>query len=174
MVVDDAAAVERAARTADTAAGDCWVASSHLTHTVIVEQAARFRGTLAAAGKPMPADFPVLRNIVVAPDRETALREAGPALAESYRLFGKWGLFDEVTGESMNLDTLDELLADRVILGSPEECAAHIVSLCRDCGANRIVARVQWMGMDQAVVLRTIELLASEVRPRVEAALSSA
>lgn len=167
-----AKAVERAAGIADTSLGDSWVASSHLTHDVIVEQAQRFRSALTALDKPLPTDFPVLRNIVVAPDRATALREAGPALAESYKLFGEWGLFREVVGKPTDELALDELLADRVILGSPEECAESIAALCQDSGANRIVARVQWMGMDQRVVLRSIALLAERVRPLVESALA--
>ena len=166
-----ASAVERAARLADTTIGDSWVASSHLTQDVIESQARLFRQTLQHLGKPMPAEFPVLRNIVVAPDRATALRDAGPALAESYQLFGKWGLFREVVGSGKDQLELEELLNGRVIMGSPEECAETLVDLCTACGTNRLIARAQWMGMDQHVVLRTIELLATRVRPMVEAAM---
>jgi alkanesulfonate monooxygenase SsuD/methylene tetrahydromethanopterin reductase-like flavin-dependent oxidoreductase (luciferase family) len=81
-------AVRRAAKIADPPLGDTWVASSHLKNRVIAEQATTFRGALAEQGKPVPADFPVLRNIVVAPDRETAIRDVGPAIAESYKVFG--------------------------------------------------------------------------------------
>ena len=63
-------------------------------------------------------------------------------------------------------------MAGRVIIGSPDECAEELVTLARDTGCTRIVARVQWMGMDQSIVLRTIRLLAEQVRPRVESALS--
>ena len=59
----------------------------------IADQAAVFKAALAAQRKPAPTDFPVLRNIVVAPDRQTAIRDVGPAIAESYRIFGNWGLF---------------------------------------------------------------------------------
>jgi alkanesulfonate monooxygenase SsuD/methylene tetrahydromethanopterin reductase-like flavin-dependent oxidoreductase (luciferase family) len=164
-------AVERAAELADTALGDSWVASSHLTQDVIEAQARTFRDKLASLGKPVPANFPVLRNIVVAPDKKTALKEAGPALSESYQVFGEWGLFREVVGAGKDQLELEELLANRVVLGSPEECAENLVALCRECGTNRVIARVQWMGMDQRVVLRTIELLANEVRPLVKAEL---
>jgi len=90
--------VERAAELADTSAGDTWVASSHLTEPVIVEQAEAFGARLAELGKPRPADFPLLRNIVVAEDRATALREAVPYLQASYKVFDGWGLFTEVVG----------------------------------------------------------------------------
>ena len=69
----------------------------------------------------------VLHNIVVAPDRDTAIKGAGPYLAASYRMLGQWGL-------------------PRTIAGMPKD---------------------QWMGMEQRLVLRTIELLAERVLPLV-------
>ena len=64
----------------------------HLRRHVIVKQSNIFKDTLSEQGKQIPADFPVLRNIVVAKDRETALREVGPAIAASYNVFTNWGL----------------------------------------------------------------------------------
>jgi alkanesulfonate monooxygenase SsuD/methylene tetrahydromethanopterin reductase-like flavin-dependent oxidoreductase (luciferase family) len=106
-----------------------------------------------------------LRNIVVAPDRATALREAGPFLEASYRVFGQWGLFTEVVGAGKSQLDLAELIAGRVVIGSPEECAGDLVRLARMTGFTRLIARVQWMGMDQRIVRRTIELLAERVLP---------
>ena len=37
-------------------------------------------------------------NTVGAPDRGAALREGGPFLEASYRVFGQWGLFSKVVG----------------------------------------------------------------------------
>ena len=77
-------AVRRAALLAEPEHGDSWVASSHLRRHVIVKQAAIFKHTLSEQGKQIPTDFPVLRNIVVAKDRETALRGSAalcPSLA---------------------------------------------------------------------------------------------
>jgi alkanesulfonate monooxygenase SsuD/methylene tetrahydromethanopterin reductase-like flavin-dependent oxidoreductase (luciferase family) len=165
--------VERAARLADTSLGDSWVASSHLGEAAIIQQARAFGEQLEALGKPRPPDFPLLRNIVVAPDRATAVREAGPYLEASYRVFGQWGLFTNVVREPTGTPDLPELLAGRVILGSPEECAEDLVRLARATGCTRLVARVQWMGMDQRIVLRTIELLAGEVLPLVERELGA-
>jgi alkanesulfonate monooxygenase SsuD/methylene tetrahydromethanopterin reductase-like flavin-dependent oxidoreductase (luciferase family) len=139
---------------------------------VITEQAAVFRDTLAELGKPMPREFPLLRNIVVAPDRETALREAGPFIAASYRVFGKWGLFTDVVGSGKEQLDMEELIDGRVILGSPEDCAEELVRLAQATGFTRLVARVHWLGMDQRQVLRTIELLAGSVLPLIEKELA--
>jgi alkanesulfonate monooxygenase SsuD/methylene tetrahydromethanopterin reductase-like flavin-dependent oxidoreductase (luciferase family) len=166
------ASVARAARLADTALGDSWVASSHLVGSVITEQAAVFCDTLAGLGKPMPAEFPLLRNVVVGLDRATALRDAGPFIAASYQVFGKWGLFTDVVGSGKPQLDLDELIDGRVILGSPEECADELVRLAQATGFTRLVARVHWLGMDQRQVLRTIELLAGHVLPLIEKELA--
>ena len=166
-------AVARAATLADTALGDSWVASSHLTEEVITAQAQVFRGRLQELGKPMPREFPLLRNIVVAPDKETAIREAGPFIADSYRIFGEWGLFTNVVGSGKEQLEFEELLAGRVIIGSPEDCAEEIVRLAKATGCTRFVARNQWYGMDQRTTLRTIELLATEVKPLVDKALAA-
>jgi len=163
-----AAAVERVARLANPALGDSWVASSHLTHELIATQAAVFRQALAAQGKPFPSELPVLRNIVVAPDRETAVSDAGPYLAASYRILGQWGLPTTIAGTPKDRAELTELLAGRVVIGGPEECAEELTRLVRTVGLGRLVCRVQWLGMEQRLVLRTIELLAERVMPLVK------
>lgn len=164
-------AVARAAEIAEPALGDTWVASSHLVDRVISKQSAVFRRRLEELGKPMPAEFPVLRNIVVAEDRRTALAEAGPFLAASYRVFGQWGLFTGPVGAKKEQLELEELIAGRVILGSPEECAEALIALQKESGFTRLVARVQWLGMDQRIVLRTIRLLGETVWPMVTKAV---
>ena len=68
---------------------------------------------------------------------------------------------------------LPELLAGRVIIGGPEECALELARLARAVEFDRLVCRVQWMGMPQPAVLRTIELLAQRVRPLLDAAIAS-
>lgn len=167
-----AKAVERVARLADTSLGDSWVSSSHLTKDVIVEQANVFRETLASLGKDLPTEFPLMRNIVVAPDKETAIREVGPYLAASYRVFGQWGLFTDVVGSGKQQLEFEELLAGRVVLGSPEEVAEELAQLARETGYTRLLARFQWLGMEQRMVLRTIELLGDKVLPMLHSALA--
>ena len=166
------AAVRRAAAIADPALGDSWVASSHLKNDVITQQANIFKETLADLGKALPADFPVLRNIVVAQDRQTAIRDAGPAIAESYSIFGDWGLFTGVVGDAKPHPQFDELINDRFIIGSPIEVAEEIVNLMKVTGCNRLVTRIQWVSMEHAHVMRTIELLGNEVAPEVRKALA--
>ena len=162
-----AKAVARAADLADPTLGDSWVASSHLVSDVITKQAGVFHDRLDELGKSRPQEFPLLRNIVVAEDRETALRDAGPFLEASYRIFGQWGLFTGPVGADKEQLDIEELIAGRVIIGSPDECAEQLSALKAGTDFTRLVARVQWLGMDQDIVLRTIKLLGEEVAPNV-------
>ncbi len=114
----------------------------------------------------------MLRNIVVAADRGTVIRDVGPAIAESYRILGNWGLFTGVVGDANTHPEFEDLIADRFIIGSPEECAAQIADLMRTTGCNRLVTRIRWAGMEHRYVMRTIELLGSKVAPLVDKALA--
>ena len=165
-------AVRRAARLAEPELGDSWVASSHLRRHVIVRQAQVFKESLHELGKPLPKEFPVLRNIVVAKDRETALRDVGPHIAASYQVFGQWGLFSGVVGERKAESEFDELLRGRFVIGSPEECAEDLTSLMQETGCNRLITRIQWLGMEHRHVMRTIELLGDKVAPMMRKALA--
>jgi len=162
------AAVKRAASLAETQRGDTWVASSHLKTDVVIQQASVFKATLAELGKPAPEDFPILRNIVVAPDRRTAIRDAGPAIAESYNIFGDWGLFTDVVGDAKLHPDFEELINGRFVIGSPEEAAEEITRIFKVTGCTRLVCRIQWVGMDHRHVMRTIELLGDKVGPLVD------
>lgn len=166
-------AVRRAARLAEPQFGDSWVASSHLRGRVIIKQAQIFKDSLTELGKPLSSDFPVLRNIVVAPDRGTAIRDVGPAIAASYKVFGDWGLFTNVVGDTKAHPEFDDLLRDRFIIGSPEECAEELTRLMQETGCNRLITRIQWLGMEHAHVMRTIELLGEKVAPLLRKALAS-
>jgi len=51
------------------------------------------------------------------------------------------------------------------VLGSPETCAAILADHVNRLGAEHFVCRLQWPGMPQAQVSRSMRLLATEVMP---------
>ena len=165
-------AIARAAQLADTEIGDSWVVSSHLKREVLIKQSKIFKQGLSEQGKPLPTDFPMLRNIVVAADRDTAIRDVGPAIAASYKVFGGWGLFTDVIGEQKPQPEFDNLINDRFIIGAPEQCAEEIAGLMQETGCNRLVTRIQWLSMDHRHVMRTLELIGDKVAPMIDKALA--
>ena len=65
----------------------------------------------------------------------------------------------------------EELAKDRFIVGDADEVAAEMVRYHERLGVNHIIMSVQGVGMPQAQVLDTFELLAADVFPQVRDAL---
>ena len=156
------AAVERAARM-----GDAWVINPHATLGVLRDQVGLYKKTLEAAGKPFPAELPIIKELHVAPDRHIALQECRPYLEAKYGAYAAWGQDKALPqGESFH-QGFEDLARDRFIIGDPDDCVREIRRCAETLGAGCFIFRIQWPGMPQAIVLRTIDLLAERVLPRL-------
>jgi alkanesulfonate monooxygenase SsuD/methylene tetrahydromethanopterin reductase-like flavin-dependent oxidoreductase (luciferase family) len=154
------AAVERSARMADA-----WVINPHAKLAILRQQMALYRKALAEAGKPFPAELPIIKELYVAPDRRTAIQECRPFLEAKYKAYGAWGQ-DKALPEGESFDVgFDELVQDRFIIGDPDDAIRELRRYADALGVNCFIFRIQWPGMAQAKVLRTIELLAARVMP---------
>jgi len=60
-------------------------------------------------------------------------------------------------------------MADRFIVGDPDDAVREIKRYAERLGTNCFIFRIQWPGMEQARVLRTITLLAERVFPALRA-----
>ncbi|MQA01785.1 MAG: LLM class flavin-dependent oxidoreductase [Streptosporangiales bacterium] len=150
--------------------GDAWLATSHLPPGDVATQAEQYRTYLSEAGRTLPATRPGLRNIYVGRTMESAIRDAGPYLTSSYSMFDSWGLFAEVLDQAG--DAVDyEKAAQRAVIGDPETVAAQLVDFVGASDVNLLLARTQWLGMDHRNIMASLELLATEVMPRVNSAL---
>jgi alkanesulfonate monooxygenase SsuD/methylene tetrahydromethanopterin reductase-like flavin-dependent oxidoreductase (luciferase family) len=156
-------AVARSARMADA-----WVINPHAKLSILERQMALYRKTLHDAGKPFPAEVPMIKELYVAPDRQTALRECRPFLEAKYQAYASWGQDKALPQEdSFNL-AFDELVRDRFVIGDPDDCVRELRRYIAALGVNCFIFRIQWPGMEQAKVLRTIELLAEHVVPTLQ------
>jgi alkanesulfonate monooxygenase SsuD/methylene tetrahydromethanopterin reductase-like flavin-dependent oxidoreductase (luciferase family) len=155
-------AVERAAEI-----GDTWVINPHATLATIERQMGLYRAALERVGKPFPDELPMMREICVAESREAALRLARPSLEQKYRAYVAWGQQRALPSDDDMTQAFDELLRDRFILGSPEECAEEVQRCIDETGANTMIFRVTWPGMPREGILSSLRLLAEQVRPRV-------
>jgi alkanesulfonate monooxygenase SsuD/methylene tetrahydromethanopterin reductase-like flavin-dependent oxidoreductase (luciferase family) len=154
------AAVERSARMADA-----WVINPHAKLDILRQQVALYRRALDKAGKPFPAEFPIIKELYVAADRRTALQECRPFLEAKYKAYGAWGQ-DKALPQGDHFDLgFEELVKDRFIIGDPEDCVRELRRYADALGVNCFIFRIQWPGMEQAKVLRSIELLAERVMP---------
>ena len=155
-------AVERAAEI-----GDTWVINPHATLATIARQMGLYRAALDRYGKPFPDELPLMREICVAESREAAMRLARPSLEQKYRAYVAWGQQRALPSDDDMTQAFDELLRDRFIMGSPEECADEVQRCIGETGANTMIFRVTWPGMPQEGILNSLRLLAEGVRPRI-------
>lgn len=119
------AAVLRAARMADS-----WTISGISSVEELRPQLAAYRGELGRLGRAVPAERPINRWVYVAEDRQTAIDEAMPVLAEWHRKRGAWG-WVQVRAEDGTLS--DAVLGSgRWIIGDPQDASSR--STC--CAAS--------------------------------------
>ena len=138
-------AIERAARLTDA-----WFINPHNTVATTARQMEVYKRALDKAGKPMPEELPMMREVVVGRSREEAIRTAEPYLMAKYRAYKEWGqdkVMPEGDGdfgqdyEDLLKDPLPVRLARRgggagssaIFAGSPStiSCSASSIRGCR-------------------------------------------
>jgi alkanesulfonate monooxygenase SsuD/methylene tetrahydromethanopterin reductase-like flavin-dependent oxidoreductase (luciferase family) len=160
-------AIRRAARLTDA-----WFVNPHNRIDTIARQMEVYKRELDACGKPFPAEFPMMREVVVAASREEAMRRAQPYLEAKYQAYHEWGQDKAMPAGDNDLGIdYDDLVKDRFLFGSPDEIAEQVLDLVRRFGVNHFVFGVQFPGMPQSMVLDEMQMLAEEVFPKVRAAL---
>ena len=153
-------AVRRAARL-----GDTWYINPHATFQTNLRQLDLYRGERERHGLPFPAEVPCRREIFCARDRKTALEMAGPYISEKYRLYAQWGQ-DKAMPEDERLDQpFEELLRDRFILGSPEECYEQLRPYWEQLGVNHFIFRTHFLGMPVSLAMQSIRMISTELLP---------
>jgi alkanesulfonate monooxygenase SsuD/methylene tetrahydromethanopterin reductase-like flavin-dependent oxidoreductase (luciferase family) len=157
------AAVVRSARMADA-----WVINPHAKLEILQQQMAIYRNALAAAGKPFPAELPIIKELYVAPDRRAALSECRPFLEAKYKAYAAWGQDKELPRGDHFGGAFEDLVRDRFVVGDPDDCARELSRYVEALGVTTFIFRVQWPGMEQAKVLRTIGLLGERVLPALK------
>lgn len=154
--------VERVARI-----GDAWTIAGHATLATLERQVALYRSALASEGKPFPPPrFGLGKELYIARDMDTALREALPYLATKYEAYAQWGQ-DSVlpTGETFHLP-IDQLRQDRFIVGDPAYCVEQIARHQERLHIQQMGFRLHWPGMPHARVMQAVQLLGEHVLPR--------
>jgi alkanesulfonate monooxygenase SsuD/methylene tetrahydromethanopterin reductase-like flavin-dependent oxidoreductase (luciferase family) len=153
-------AVKRAARL-----GDNWFINPHATMTTIKRQMGLYRDELARVGKPFPKVLPMIKEIFCAKDTQTALEMAGPYLANKYKTYASWGQDDVLPGEETFNQPFEDLLQDRFVLGSPEDCYEQLRPCWEELGVSYFFFRTHWSGMPLGHALSSIRLISDELMP---------
>ena len=157
-------AIRRAARW-----GYPWLINPHATVPMVAGQWTGYKEALEKAGNPVPDVLPMMREMYVAADRETAYIESQPYLEAKYAAYAAWGQDKALPGEESFSVPYRDLAQDRFLLGSPDDVVSELTRYNAELGVNMMIFRMQWPGMPHEQVLKQIELLGREVVPRVAA-----
>src|SRR5437016_7895087 len=135
-------------------------------------------GKAKAGAKPDPNDWRVARTIFVADDEKTARRYAIEDAASPYRYY--WDklrgnmmrarrhvIFKRHESEDDSAVTLERLLDELVIWGTPAKVADEILRLREQAGpfGEIVYAGMDWV--EPKLARRSMELMATEVMPRI-------
>jgi alkanesulfonate monooxygenase SsuD/methylene tetrahydromethanopterin reductase-like flavin-dependent oxidoreductase (luciferase family) len=147
------AGIARAARV-----GDAWMVGPRVGVTELGGQLARYREGLRAAGKPVEREYPIFREVVVAPSDAGAREDAERYLRAKYDAYAAWRYTES---------SFETLLRDAFIVGDPVRCVETIERYGAEFGITYLLARVQWPGAGQDDALRRIRLLGERVLPKL-------
>ncbi len=153
-------AVRRAARL-----GDTWFIGPHATWATVTRQLSLYRAELSRLQRPFPRELPMVREIFCARDRRTALEIAGPHLSNKYGAYARWGQDEALPAEDTFRRRFEELLQDRFILGSPEECYEQLRPCWETVGVNHLIFRTHWSGLPVSAALKSLRLIGDELLP---------
>jgi alkanesulfonate monooxygenase SsuD/methylene tetrahydromethanopterin reductase-like flavin-dependent oxidoreductase (luciferase family) len=155
MAGDSELPVKRAAKLADA-----WMPSPMVSQDNVGKLGALFRETRAAAGLPPAAEFPIIRECHVGSGAGNALDEVREPLSFKYEAYAQWGGGDGgfVPAERIRAN-FDTFAAGRFIIGSESQVVDQIGRYGEQTGTDHILLRVQWPGLDQKTVVRTLERL---------------
>ena len=160
MGADSDRAVERAARVADS-----WIINPHATSSTIARQLQLFDQVRRELGRgPLP-ELPAIKEVVCAHTRERALEIAKPHLTAKYEAYRAWGQDAALpANETFDLP-FEDLLQDRFIIGTPDDCLHRLLSWRDDLGVDHFIFRPFWSGMLVETALESLDLLSREVIP---------
>ena len=155
-------AIRRAARW-----GYPWLVNPHATVSMVAGQLEMYRQALSQAGQTVPS-LPMMRELYVAQDRETAYNESRPYLEGKYAAYASWGQDKALPGEESFSIPYRDLARDRFLLGTADDVVGEINRYESELGVDYMIFRMQWPGMPHRQLLRQIEIMGRDVIPRVK------
>jgi alkanesulfonate monooxygenase SsuD/methylene tetrahydromethanopterin reductase-like flavin-dependent oxidoreductase (luciferase family) len=156
------AGIRRAARF-----GDVLFLNPQANIVTLRGQAELFRRTRRELGLAIPTEMACHKEVFVAPDMDTALREGKPFLEGKLQMYARWGQDRELPEGSSDFGRLgfDDHRRDRVIVGDPEHCVTEFKRYHREVGIDHFVCVLNWPNMQHWQILRSIQLIGERVLP---------
>jgi len=140
---------------------DHWIASRRHSKTFLREAVPAYKTALERHGRPYKGLF-IFRDLCIADSTREAEQRIREGYERRYLRYQQWGQ----PGERYDLK-FEELMRDRLILGSPSEVVEQVMAYHEEFGAEVMWFMVDWPGMDPRFTLETIERFGAEVIPQI-------
>lgn len=166
--------LDRAARFISNGLADCWFPGTQPDRQGLAARRAEFEELLTdQETTPVAVDQPLFRDGVIAPSRKEAHELAEQYIVAGYEeQYAGRGHEPSERGD-LGHDVLrgeyepEELLADRFIVGDPEDWLRELTAYEEALGADHVVVRLFFEGMEHTDVMTQLELLCEEVVPKL-------
>jgi alkanesulfonate monooxygenase SsuD/methylene tetrahydromethanopterin reductase-like flavin-dependent oxidoreductase (luciferase family) len=90
---------------------------------------------------------------------------AAPYISEKYKAYAQWES-DKAMPEHERIDkSFDELVKDRFVIGSPEDCWSQLKPYIEELGVTHFVFRTHFLGMPLSNALASMRLMSEELLP---------
>ena len=143
--------------------GDGWISNALMSVYTMREMGDAYRAAARAAGR--TPHVTAIRFCWTADSREEAVRDFGATALDMVRTlwaYGAIGDMPDVTGAGQI--TLEDLMRDRMIFGTPDECRAAVADYREKAGVDDFLLIFRHpSGPAQDRVLSAMELFAAEV-----------
>jgi alkanesulfonate monooxygenase SsuD/methylene tetrahydromethanopterin reductase-like flavin-dependent oxidoreductase (luciferase family) len=132
-----------------------------------------YRDAYKAAGHPGHSEVYLRLSLHLAETDAQALEEAEPSMMAGYRtlttrLEGSPNSRRRAELETVRTITYDQVLRDKVVVGSAERVADRLLQLREELGIDGILAELNFGGgIPSQLMMRSLRLLCEKVRPRV-------
>lgn len=142
--------------------------------TAIRRQLGIYKEELQSLGRGLPSELPLRRDVYIAPGNAQAWNEGRPFMDTKYAAYRAWGQQGALPQDDSWANDFRELAADRFVIGDPVAVRAELSRYLGDLPEiNHIILRVQYPGMPQELILRSMRLLADQVLPYVTGSAQS-
>jgi alkanesulfonate monooxygenase SsuD/methylene tetrahydromethanopterin reductase-like flavin-dependent oxidoreductase (luciferase family) len=139
------------------AIGDGWLMSFSPSATDLFRLMGYYREGLARSVRPPVQEMPLCRECYVGDSNASALDEVRGPLLYKYQAYASWGNYGVGPHAASLAQDFEGFVKDRFIIGDSAFVKDEIQRYRDKFRINHLILRMQWPGMDQGLVLKSIE-----------------